>query len=147
MYLSRKYYWKTFYVSKNSFWERISALVFVKVDKSTIPRNLKATIESGIWQRLEEEKWSKTLSRRMKSGEKVERRISSSVELDGSISTVFLLCGVLIALSLLGFGAECFWIALIFFIRIMMLLKFKLFVLCAWWNHKCTRIGVRNCIK
>ncbi|OXA46186.1 hypothetical protein Fcan01_19175 [Folsomia candida] len=68
LYLSGKYYWKEFYVSKDSFGDIINGLLFDGLDKSTVPRNLKATIESGIWWRLEEEIWTRELSRRRKSG-------------------------------------------------------------------------------
>ncbi|OXA49358.1 hypothetical protein Fcan01_15640 [Folsomia candida] len=107
LFLSKKYYWKNFYISEDSLRQDVALLSFRNLDGSNVPTKFKAYVESGIWSRLEEEGWARKFARRPKSlGEEGPGK-EVPVPLDGSILTLFVLCGMVISMALLVLGREC----------------------------------------
>ncbi|OXA36736.1 hypothetical protein Fcan01_28491 [Folsomia candida] len=84
----------------------MSGLNFYNDGESKIPQYFQGIIDAGIWSRLEQEKWSKYLSRRVKS--RVDTNKVSPVRLNESILTLFVLCGFLIVLALVCIGCESY---------------------------------------
>ncbi|OXA38378.1 hypothetical protein Fcan01_26800 [Folsomia candida] len=81
LYMSKKYYWKTFYVSRDMLTSKMTGFVFQHARNTELPRSLKSMVESGMWRRLLQEEWSKTIRRRgVEAGIRPEER--SPVELD-----------------------------------------------------------------
>ncbi|OXA54073.1 hypothetical protein Fcan01_11222 [Folsomia candida] len=93
-YLSKKYFWKDFYISEDSLRQDIALLSFRNIDGSNVPKNFKAYVEAGIWSRLEQEGWARKFARRSKSVREEGPGTLVSVPLDGSILTLFVLCGM-----------------------------------------------------
>ncbi|OXA38385.1 hypothetical protein Fcan01_26807 [Folsomia candida] len=106
-YLSKKYYWKNFYISEDSLMQDIALLSFRNIDGSNVPTKFKAYVEAGIWSRLEEAGWARKFDRRRKSEREHGPGTQVAVPLDGSILTLFVLCGMVISIALLLFGKEC----------------------------------------
>ncbi|OXA39341.1 hypothetical protein Fcan01_25890 [Folsomia candida] len=109
LYLSKKYYWRDFYIGKDTLKQYLEQLVFYHADKSSIPRNIVATIESGIWKRLDEEISLRKLKGRIKETWNGIIRAPekwNSVPLDGSIFTLFVVCGILSAAAVIGICVE-----------------------------------------
>lgn len=120
LYLSKKYYWKTFYLSKDMLSIQITGFVSKYASNSEVPRYLKSFVESGIWKRIHEEEWSMSIERR---GRKAQIRPDKQkpVELDGSILTCFVMYGIMISLSLGNVGIELHWKILSNFARFLWL--------------------------
>ncbi|OXA42354.1 hypothetical protein Fcan01_22950 [Folsomia candida] len=102
-YLREQYPWIRWQRSKDVLKPEMSGMTFSNNGESKIPQYFQGIIESGIWARLEQEKSSKYLRGRLKS---VDVDKVSPIALNGSILTLFVLCGFLIVWALVCIGCE-----------------------------------------
>lgn len=103
-YLAKKYFWIKFHQSKQSLVLEYSALVFVNPGISRVPLHYKGLVESGIFERLDNEFESHKNFKRERAGEFKPQR--SKFTMDGCISTLFILCAGLAGVGFLAFGWE-----------------------------------------
>lgn len=106
-YLSRKYFWKKFYKSRDTLNLVPAGALFQKPGSSKVPLYYQALHEAGIVGRLMTEKERKRNKRIKRAVNYSAGNFRNKMTMDGCIVTLFILCAVLAAVGSLVFVCEC----------------------------------------
>ncbi|OXA48523.1 hypothetical protein Fcan01_16423 [Folsomia candida] len=106
-FLREKYSSKEFYKGKDVLNSKPIALEFLNEGSSKVPRYFEGLIETGIYARIEEEIEARQVLEMVPVEKPLGQRETEAFGLNGSIVTLFILCGFVILGALTSFLYEC----------------------------------------
>lgn len=104
-YYARQYPWIKFYKSRDTVNAKPMGVGINSPGGSKIPRNAVSLIESGIHSSLRKEKYERRNFRRKRVG--VIKPRKEKMTMNGCISTLFILCGIILAFAIVVLNSEC----------------------------------------
>jgi hypothetical protein len=113
-FLRENYYQKEFYTGRDEdmIHQRLFGIRFQNMRHTKMPNLYRWLIDSGIYDRLEEEKLARKIKKRQLR-RKIERKKRENVphdgisSLSGGLVTLFILCGGVICFAMVSFVLEC----------------------------------------
>ena len=107
-FLGRNYADKNFYTGQDLIKKQSEGLLFYNALNTKIVSYYRWLVDSGIYERLEEEKLARRIKLRKNIRQNMQERKPKGVSsLEGGLVTLFILCGALISLVVTVFTVEC----------------------------------------